>query len=85
MNVHDFALMASLIMIILPVTMWLSSYLLSKIIVTGFKTGLYFKILGKKTYKGWRTFLKSPLPPVYAGGNVTHKNSIRNVLPKKDH
>lgn len=82
MNVNDFALMASLIMIILPVAMFLSFYLISKIIATGFKTSLYFKTLGKKSYKGWRTFMKSPLPPVYAGVNVIHKNSIRNINRK---
>ena len=84
MNVNDFALMASLIMIILPVAIWLSFSLLSKIIATSFKTSLYFKTLGKKSYKGWRTFLKGPLPPVYAGVKVIHKNSIRNMIPKKD-
>ncbi|WP_225550251.1 hypothetical protein [Enterococcus sp. S22(2020)] len=87
MNVNDFALMASLIMIILPAAIWLAFNLLPRIIATGFKTSLYLKTLGNKSYKEWRTFMKSPLPPVYGGATFIHKNSIRNMdgnLPKKD-
>ncbi len=74
MSVSEFALSSSLILITLPVEMILAFYLLTKIIVTVFKTSLYSKTtFGKKNYKGLQTFMKSPSPPIYIGVNIIPK------------